>query len=590
MSSNSGYSSLYRRFRPQRFAEVLGQEHVTKALRNAVATKRVGHAYLFSGPRGTGKTSTARILAKALNCADLSQGEPCGICASCVAVAEGRSMDVLELDAASNSGVDAIRSLVAQAPVGTVGEWKVYILDEVHMLTTAASNALLKTLEEPPPHVIFVLATTDPQKVLPTILSRTQAFEFRLLDTEVLESLVEKVRDAAELSLESDALSWVVKRGRGSARDTLSYLDQVVALGGVDDSSRGIEEIFAAIARGDGAGVLLGVRSAIAKGVEPARISAEVVSLARERFFDSFDAQKSDPALPTARLVKVVESLGAISGQLRDSLDPRATLEAALIRLAQDRLGLPAELEEMIRKSVAAQVSRVTTQPGTIRTASEPEVVPSSQANSQRQDYPPRSYPSGAPSPPPAAIADLRNQLASSQPKPQVSAGLAKVQASRDKAGSFPAPIAANTPTPPQRSGPEARGNLVIDRDHLVARWPEIIVSVKDLAPLERNSFNQGRFVEADGKSATFLVENAMVRDRCASAIKKIEAAIADLFELGGYRLNVEVDSAVATPRPEEASQDELRNEFARGAVVDADTLAQVIREIFPGAVEVPKP
>jgi len=144
------YQSLYRRFRPQRFEEVLGQEHVSLALRNAVRDSRVGHAYLFSGPRGTGKTSTARILAKALNCAALRDGEPCGVCDSCVEIARGASLDVHELDAASNNGVDAMRDLVAHAALGTPGRWKVYIVDEVHMLSPAASNALLKTLEEPP--------------------------------------------------------------------------------------------------------------------------------------------------------------------------------------------------------------------------------------------------------------------------------------------------------------------------------------------------------------------------------------------------------------------------------------------------------
>src|ERR1700683_5146629 len=189
------YQSLYRRFRPQRFSEVLGQEFISLALRNAVREDRVGHAYLFSGPRGTGKTSSARILAKALNCAAPEDGEPCGVCASCVEIAAGSSLDVHELDAASNNGVDAMRDLVARAALGTPGRWKVYIVDEVHMLSTPASNALLKTLEEPPAHVVFVLATTDPQKVLPTLRSRTQHFEFTLLSHD---ELVGHLRDVLE--------------------------------------------------------------------------------------------------------------------------------------------------------------------------------------------------------------------------------------------------------------------------------------------------------------------------------------------------------------------------------------------------------
>src|ERR1019366_2937999 len=228
------YQSLYRRFRPSTFGEVRGQDHVVLALRNAVRDGRVAHAYLFSGPRGTGKTSTARILAKALNCTDLQDGEPCGVCPSCVEITRGTSLDVHELDAASNNGVDAMRDLVSRAALGSPGRQKVYIVDEVHMLSTPASNALLKTLEEPPAHVVFVLATTDPQKVLPTIRSRTQHFEFRLLGPETLGELLAQVRQDAHLDVPDEALDLAVRRGRGSARDALSVLDQVAASDAVD--------------------------------------------------------------------------------------------------------------------------------------------------------------------------------------------------------------------------------------------------------------------------------------------------------------------------------------------------------------------
>ena len=179
--------SLYRRYRPRRFSEVKGQEHVVRALRNAVINHREGQAYLFSGPRGTGKTTSARILAKVLNCERPVDGEPCCECDSCLAVERGTSYDVHELDAASNNGVDAMRDLIEKASLGTPGRHKVYILDEVHMLSKAAEAALLKTLEEPPPHVVFVLATTDPQKVSDTIRSRTQHLQFHLLPMDVLE-------------------------------------------------------------------------------------------------------------------------------------------------------------------------------------------------------------------------------------------------------------------------------------------------------------------------------------------------------------------------------------------------------------------
>src|SRR5437899_7916567 len=213
------YQSLYRRYRPQRFSELRGQDHVSRTLRNAVRENKVTHAYLFSGPRGTGKTSSARILAKALNCAQPTDGEPCGVCESCVEVTNGTSLDVHELDAASNNGVEAMRDLVARAALGTPGRWKVYIVDEVHMLSAAASNALLAPPEAPPAHVVFVLATTDPHKVLPTIRSRTQHFEFRLLPPDLLVEHLTWVAADAGLDVPSEDIALVARRGNGSARD-----------------------------------------------------------------------------------------------------------------------------------------------------------------------------------------------------------------------------------------------------------------------------------------------------------------------------------------------------------------------------------
>src|ERR1700741_2556769 len=193
--------ALSRRSRPRRFAEVRGQEHIVTALRNAVREGREGQAYLFSGPRGTGKTTTARILAKVPNCRNVVEGEPCCECESCLSVERGTSYDVHELDAASNNGVDAIRDLIERASLGTPGRHKVYILDEVHMLSKPASAALLKTLEEPPSHVVFVLATTDPQKVIDTIRSRTQHLQFHLLPMDVLEQHVRWLADDAGIDL-----------------------------------------------------------------------------------------------------------------------------------------------------------------------------------------------------------------------------------------------------------------------------------------------------------------------------------------------------------------------------------------------------
>ncbi|MBA3984051.1 MAG: DNA polymerase III subunit gamma/tau, partial [Acidimicrobiia bacterium] len=227
--------SLYRRYRPRRFAELKGQDHVVRGLRDAVRSGREGQAYLFSGPRGTGKTSSARILAKVLNCQNPIDGEPCCECESCLAVEQGTSYDVHELDAASNNGVDAMRDLIERASLGTPGRHKVYILDEVHMLSRAAEAALLKTLEEPPDHVVFVLATTDPQKVSETIRSRTQHLRFHLLPADTLADHVRWIVDDAGLQVSEHAIGVALTQGGGSARDTLSALELIIASGDDDD-------------------------------------------------------------------------------------------------------------------------------------------------------------------------------------------------------------------------------------------------------------------------------------------------------------------------------------------------------------------
>ena len=341
--------SLYRRYRPRRFAELKGQEHVVRALRNSVANDRGGQAYLFSGPRGTGKTSAARILAKVLNCASPNEGEPCCECDSCLAIERGASFDVLELDAASNNGVDNIRELIERASMGNPGRHRVFILDEVHMLSAGAEAALLKTLEEPPPHVVFVLATTDPQKVSDTIRSRTQHLQFRLLAAKELEDHVRWVVQDAKLEVSADAIRQVVEQGAGSARDTLSALELVVAGGGEAETFVRPEDVIESLITHDAAAVLTQVGAAMQRGHDPKAFTEQIVRFLREMFLSSMapqlvqlaDDHAKVAADMTARygvasVVRAIEVLGEALVDIRRAPDPRLVLEVTLVRLASN--------------------------------------------------------------------------------------------------------------------------------------------------------------------------------------------------------------------------------------------------------------
>src|SRR5512133_1963362 len=225
--------ALYRKWRPHKWEEVVSQEHVVKTLRNAIQSGKVGHAYLFSGPRGTGKTTTARLLAKAVNClSDDAANHPCDECANCIAVNDSRFMDLIEIDAASNTSVDDVRDLRDKINfLPSVGKYKVYIIDEVHMLSTAAFNALLKTLEEPPPHAIFVLATTEIHKIPATVLSRCQRHEFRRIPVMEIVKTLKELAKAEKISFDEEALILIARQATGAMRDAISLLDQLASTG-----------------------------------------------------------------------------------------------------------------------------------------------------------------------------------------------------------------------------------------------------------------------------------------------------------------------------------------------------------------------
>ena len=250
------YKALYRTYRPSTFEEVAGQEHIVKTLKNALATGKLAHAYLFAGPRGTGKTTMAKLLAKALNC-DEGIGHQCNECKNCKAIIEGTHPDVLELDAASNNGVDEIRELIDKVKYGTIlGRYKVYIIDEVHMLSTGAFNALLKTLEEPPEHVIFILATTEPHKILPTILSRCQRYDFTKLSDNDIKNRLKAVLEKEGVTYNDEAINIIISLADGGMRDALSILDQVLAYSGNKLDVQDILDIFALESKEEKIGLL----------------------------------------------------------------------------------------------------------------------------------------------------------------------------------------------------------------------------------------------------------------------------------------------------------------------------------------------
>jgi DNA polymerase III subunit gamma/tau len=377
------YLSLYRKYRSQTFGEILGQEHVTRTLANAISEGRVAHAYLFTGPRGTGKTSTARILAKALNCVEGPTPEPCGKCESCVAIANGSSLDVIEMDAASHSKVDETREVLSGVPLATAGgRRKVYVIDEVHMLSAGSFNALLKTLEEPPPHVIFILATTEAHKVLPTIVSRTQRFDFRRIPSEALESHLGEISKLENIDIDPGAIAVLARHAEGSARDALSSLDQLATLGRhvtVDDAERllgrrseeALVDLFDAIAKGDLGAIFATSQMLVAQGIDFRQLAFEAMGHARSLLLlksspdadELLDAAVEDRTRLVAQaetfsggaLLRTMDLIGKAITEMRNAPNHRLLLEVALIRSAApdtdpSAMGLLGRIERLERR------------------------------------------------------------------------------------------------------------------------------------------------------------------------------------------------------------------------------------------------
>jgi DNA polymerase-3 subunit gamma/tau len=397
-----GYQPLHHKYRPQRFDQLVGQEAIAATLGHALTSNRIAPAYLFSGPRGTGKTSSARILARSLNClnSDGPTPEPCGHCELCTTIAAGTALDVIEIDAASNTGVDNIRELIERSRFAPVqARWKVYVVDECHMLSTAAFNALLKTLEEPPPQVVFVLATTDPQRVLPTILSRCQRFDFRRIPLDALETHLSWIAQQEAIDIRPDALHVVAQRAQGGLRDAESLLDQLSLLpppieatavwdllGAVPEQE--LLELVKAMTAAAPVELLEATRNLLDRGRDPGAVLQGLAGILRDLVLTAaapdrpeltgvspqFRDQLPDlaRALGRPRLLQWQNQLRGAEQQLRQSVQPRLWLEVLLLGL----LAEPASSKEPVIAAPATRpvAAAISPPPPTSPPAASPEL------------------------------------------------------------------------------------------------------------------------------------------------------------------------------------------------------------------------
>lgn len=416
------YIVLARKWRPQGFDDLVGQESVVKTFKNALSSEKIAHAYLFSGPRGVGKTSSARILAKALNCAQPKDSEPCGACQSCISITEGSSVDVFEIDGASNTSVDAVRELretVKYAPSG--GKYRIYIIDEVHMLSTAAFNALLKTLEEPPAHVVFIFATTEPKKIPSTILSRCQHHSFRRITKAEISAQLKKITDTEKINIMDTALEMIAKAADGSMRDGLTLLDQACSF--TDEitekelqSLLGLPEtevlmnLSKTILTGDVSSTLSIIKELADRGSDLRQITKELVELFRNiaiikitkdageilEFSQEEVRHLSDLSSGASieEMTLLLTELLKLEGEVRNAINPRYTLELGLLRTSFVK-GMTS-IESVLKMLEGTETA--------CRTEDEPKTTP-------------------APSVPPAPAAEKKTEIAP-QPAPAAEAAL----------------------------------------------------------------------------------------------------------------------------------------------------------------------
>ncbi|MFQ5947596.1 MAG: DNA polymerase III subunit gamma/tau [Acidimicrobiia bacterium] len=575
------YQALHRRYRPQRFAEIIGQEHITATLTREVIEGKVAHAYLFAGPRGTGKTTTARIIAKALNCVDRQDdGEPCNVCASCVAITDGTSLDVIELDAASHNKVEDIREIRANvATVASVGgAQRVYILDEAHMLSRAASNALLKTLEEPPEHAFFVLATTEPYKLADTIRSRAQRFDFHPVGSETIAEYLAAIAEREGFDSTSDALTLMARSAKGSVRDALGLLEQVAALGSGGVDAKGVgralgladREAFgrlgAAVAGQDATAALGLVAEVAAEGADLRRFVADAVGFFRGVFLAQYAPNVEEivdepgeiieewrahaRTLSPADVLRAVDRLGEALLQLREGREERLVVELALLKLTRPETAADSA-------SLAARIDRLEER---IRRLGETAVTGARSASAEQ-----------APS---APVASMLDRIESRLAEESAGDGVPSAAKEQEEKVDDEAPSASSSLDPVEG----------LDLAAVESVWPALVARVRDEAgPRWHALFREAMPAGVEGSTVVlsvpahlpFHLEQLRSDDQLGRLVMGIAA------ELLGGAVEVDYRAAESGQMELEASESEETEDAPKGAVDPTD----LVKDILGGEV-----